>query len=107
ENNEIIQLAESLENFDEEIIDEISNQLKTIGSDTTILDTNNALEDLQDKYHLFLNTIEENRIEISRNIDLPKWFNYEELITEFIERAIKEAEGSKDRLRENVSTLKL
>ena len=62
---------------------------------------------MNDKYQDYLNNIEEGKVEINRNIDLPKWFSYEKLITKFIEEAIKETDGSKDRLRENVSTLKL
>lgn len=105
--NEILNLSASLEKIDSDIVGQIVNQLKIIGSDTSITDTNEAIEQLRVNFQVYLNSIEEDRVEVNRNIDLPKWFSYEKLITKFIEEAIKETEGSKDRLRENVSTLKL
>ncbi len=46
-------------------------------------------------------------INSDRNVDLPKWFSFELLISQFIEFAIQESEGSTSRLRENLATLKL
>lgn len=42
-----------------------------------------------------------------KNIDLPTWFNYQELITKFINAAIEEHEGSSSRINEYLSTLRL
>ena len=42
-----------------------------------------------------------------KNIDLPIWFNYDEMISGFIDEAINESETSNNRIREFVSTLRL
>jgi len=47
------------------------------------------------------------QIAIEKNIDLPIWFNFQDLITRFFDEAINEQENSGNRLREFVSTLRL
>lgn len=42
-----------------------------------------------------------------RNIDLPLWFGFEKLINQYIDNAIDELEGTNNRIREFVSTLRL
>ncbi len=42
-----------------------------------------------------------------RNIDLPIWFGFEKLINQYIDNAIDELEGTNNRIREFVSTLRL
>lgn len=54
------------------------------------------------------NEVQQNiQITNDKNIDLPVWFNYQELITTFISTAIDEQEGSNSRLTEYLSTLRL
>ncbi len=50
-----------------------------------------------------------NKIEVAkeRNIDLPIYFNFQDLIERFFDEAINEQENSGNRLREFVSTLRL
>ncbi|HAO07828.1 MAG TPA: ATPase, partial [Chryseobacterium sp.] len=47
------------------------------------------------------------QIAIEKNIDLPIWFNFQDLITRFFDEAINEQENSSNRIREFVSTLRL
>lgn len=42
-----------------------------------------------------------------RNIDLPLWFGFEKLINQYIDNAIDELEGTNNRIREFVFTLRL
>ena len=42
-----------------------------------------------------------------QNIDLPTWFNYNELCTKFLDKAISEQSTSNAKLSEFVSTLRL
>jgi len=51
--------------------------------------------------------IEDERIVQEKNIDLPIWFNFEELISRYIDKAIDEQDTSSNRIREFVSTLRL
>lgn len=51
--------------------------------------------------------VEEKEISQSKNIDLPIWFNFEELITTYIDKAIDEQEFSGNKVREFISTLRL
>ncbi len=50
-----------------------------------------------------------NKIEVAkeRNIDLPIYFNFQDLLERFFDEAINEQEQSGNRLREFVSTLRL
>lgn len=48
----------------------------------------------------------EKRIE-ERNINIPKWFNFRELSTKYIDKAIEEQESSNNRINEFLSTLRL
>ncbi|MDB5012821.1 MAG: hypothetical protein JWQ25_1023, partial [Daejeonella sp.] len=42
-----------------------------------------------------------------RNIDLPIWYDFEKLVTEYLDNAIDELESSNNRIRDFISTLKL
>lgn len=48
-----------------------------------------------------------NSITCEQNIDLPIWFNYQELCTKFIDAAIAQQETSNNKISEFVSTLRL
>jgi len=69
--------------------------LFTVGNNLSI-----ELSKLQD----FINS---KKVLQDKNIDLPIWFNFNGLITTFFDEAIKEQEGSNNRIREFVSTLRL
>ncbi len=53
------------------------------------------------------NFINSKKVLQDKNIDLPIWFNFNTLITKFIDEAINEQETSSNRIREFVSTLRL
>jgi len=50
---------------------------------------------------------EEHKIKQECNIDIPKWFNFEELIGIFIDKAIREQDNKSNKLNEYLSTLRL
>ncbi len=56
------------------------------------------------RYNLY---ISDKFISEDRNIDLPVWFDYKSLLQEHIDNAINELEGSNNKIREFVSTLRL
>lgn len=106
-NNEILGLADAiLPNGDQLLID-IQTALTTLGSNNTVNDEKNALIVLETKYLEYSSSQNVEQIAIEKNIDLPIWFNFQDLITRFFDEAINEQENSGNRLREFVSTLRL
>jgi DNA helicase HerA-like ATPase len=105
--NEIIGLANAINPNDDEIIDSIKSILKTLGSNNTIDDERNAISQLEEKYQEYVNSQQVQQITVDKNIDLPVWFNFTELISSFFDQAINEQETSSNRIREFVSTLRL
>lgn len=71
--------------------------------DTLFKVSNGLIEEMR-KLNLFLST---KKALQDKNIDLPIWFNYDEMISTFIDEAINENEASNNRIREFVSTLRL
>jgi hypothetical protein len=105
--NEIIGLANAINPNDDEIIDSIKTILQTLGSNNTIDDERNAISQLEEKYQEYVNSQQVQQITVDKNIDLPVWFNFTELISSFFDQAINEQETSSNRIREFVSTLRL
>lgn len=68
-------------------------------------------EELSKEFKRVLNentqVVETEKISLSKNIDLPLWFNFKELMITYIDKAIDEQEFSGNRVREFVSTLRL
>jgi len=105
-NNIIKQLANSISATDGilgEIKTLISNIALNEGFDACMKHVNN----LRIKFDEYSTLKQSAVINSDRNVDLPKWFSYDRLISQFIEVAIQESEGSSSRLRENLATLKL
>lgn len=71
--------------------------------DTLFKVSNGLIEEMR-KLNVFLST---KKALQDKNIDLPTWFNYDEMISTFIDEAINENEASNNRIREFVSTLRL
>jgi len=69
------------------------------------------LEKVSSQLKIYLNKNNEQQrheqVVNDKNIDLPVWFNYQKLITKFINAAIEEHEGSSSRINEYLSTLRL
>lgn len=106
-NNEILQLADSIIPNNDQLLAEIKNALLALGADNTINEEKNALTELESKYLEYSSSQNAEQIAIEKNIDLPIWFNFEDLISRFFDEAINEQEHSGNRLREFVSTLRL
>lgn len=106
-NNELLGLANAIDTSGNQLLIDIQSCLLTLGADNSINDENVALKNLELKYLEYSSTQNVEQIAIEKNIDLPIWFNFQELITRFFDEAINEQENSGNRLREFVSTLRL
>lgn len=107
EDNEISGLANAINPNGDNIIENIKNILTTLGSNNSLADEREAISQLEEKYQEYINTQQIQQITIDKNIDLPVWFNFTELISSFFDQAINEQENSSNRIREFVSTLRL
>ncbi len=106
--NEIIGLANAITIQDGNLLlTEIKAILSTLGGNNSINDEKNALASLELKYLEYAGSQNIEQISIEKNIDLPIWFNFQDLIARFFDEAINEQENSGNRLREFVSTLRL
>lgn len=105
--NEILGLANAITTNGNQLLIDIQNALLILGADNTLRNEKNALEELERKYLEYSSSQNIDQIAIEKNIDLPIWFNFQELITRFFDEAINEQENSGNRLREFVSTLRL
>ena len=73
-------------------------------SSTVLTENSNGLRTELSLYYSLANKIE---VAKERNIDLPIYFNFQDLIERFFDEAINDQENSGNRLREFVSTLRL
>lgn len=105
--NEVLGLANTITPNGNQLLTDIQNALLTLGANNTLNDEKNALELLESKYLEYSSSQNVEQIAIEKNIDLPIWFNFQDLITRFFDEAINEQENSGNRLREFVSTLRL
>ncbi|MDY3364421.1 DUF87 domain-containing protein [Riemerella anatipestifer] len=105
--NEILGLANAITTNGNQLLIDIQNALLLLGANNTLNDEKNALEELERKYLEYSSSQNIEQIAIEKNIDLPIWFNFQDLITRFFDEAINEQENSGNRLREFVSTLRL
>ena len=105
--NEIIGLGNTITPNGNQLLAEIQNTLLILGADNTLIEEKNALGHLQSKYLEYSSSENVEQIAIEKNIDLPIWFNFQDLITRFFDEAINEQDNSGNRLREFVSTLRL
>jgi uncharacterized protein len=104
--------------FDMSSILNILNEIKTDGigtlsmgkkylegqySDTVIL---KAIKSLKEEIQKYENAVSNITTSENRNLDLPLFYNFNEMLHVYMDEAIKESDTSEDRLREYVSTLK-
>lgn len=107
-NNEIVQLSKELNRYDDENLKKLSSLFSILGkNDLTLTEKAKSIEQIEGIYKEYKESIIAKQITNDKNIDLPTWFNYKELITKFIDAAIDEHEGSKTRISEYLSTLRL
>ena len=105
--NEIIGLSNAIEPAGELILQDLKNLLGTLGADNNAAIENQTIEQLKVKYSDYLESINTQQIIVDKNIDLPVWYSFLDLISKYFDEAINEQEGSSNRIREFVSTLKL
>jgi hypothetical protein len=104
--NEIMQIGEAVRVYCQELGDAIIE----LSSDVNF---NNALK--QDPVRKKIQKLLEKTIQVSsetqitseQNIDMPKWFNYMDLCTKFIDAAIEQEGRTNNRITEYLSTLRL
>jgi len=104
--NEIIALGNAIPESSE-LIKNIKELIVELGSDITILREGEIIQELKEKYLEYVSSQNAEQVALDKNIDLPIWFNFQELITTHFDEAISEQDGSSNRIREFVSTLRL
>lgn len=105
-NNEIIRIGEAIINYDNELGGKIVDLADEENFNNAVKQQpiREAISNLYAKY----NSEQLNyQILSDQNIDLPTWFNYNELCTKFLDAAISEQSTSNAKLSEFVSTLRL
>ena len=107
-NNEILQLSAELKKLSNSTLNITASALDKLGArDLTLGDKNSTIQTIVASYNKYKEESLLKQITSDKNIDLPTWFNYQELITKFIDAAIVEHEGSNSKITEYVSTLRL
>lgn len=106
DNNEVQNIGSAIKIYNSELgnaIIELSNSANFNNASTQqpIRECIKDLLDLSNKKSV------EKQITSEQNIDLPIWFNYQELCTKFIDAAISQEGSSNNRIAEFVSTLRL
>jgi hypothetical protein len=102
-NNEIIAFSEEIESK----YNNIKQLVRIIGETREKVVELKSQESLRNEFQLYLASKEEIKINSSNSIDMPKFFNFSDLISTYIDNSIEESEGSSQKLRENIATLKL
>lgn len=102
-NNEIIQLSNEINSQ----FSKIKTQLQLLGNETNKINEIKIKQQLEIHYLEYLNQKEIDKKTISESIDYPKFFNFKELISTSINQAIDDSEGSSQKMREHLSTLKM
>ena len=104
--NEIIKIGEAIEQIDSEL----GKRVVELGS---MENFNNAFRqqpirnEIKARILTSNNEYTKNQITNEQNIDLPIWFNYQELCTKFIDAAISQEKTSTSKIAEYISTLRL
>jgi DNA helicase HerA-like ATPase len=107
-NNEIIQLSNLMVSFDNQALKDLARELSILGKENlSLAQKSSSIKSIESIYSNYKENIASQNIVNDKNIDLPTWFEYQKLITQFIDAAIDEHEGSNSKLSEYVSTLRL
>jgi uncharacterized protein len=102
-NNEIVQLANEIPPQ----FADIKTQLQLLGVEGNKINEIKIKQQLEIHYLYYLNQKEKDKKTISESIDHPKYFDFAELISTSINLAIEDSEGSSQKIREHLSTLKM
>ncbi|MDM1137836.1 DUF87 domain-containing protein [Empedobacter sp. R132-2] len=106
DDNEILNIAEAIRPFDNDLANLVSNLGAEISFNNAALQTP-IREDIQNRLNVLSEEATETQITSSQNIDLPIYFSYQELCTKFLDAAIKNEGSGNARLNEFISTLRL
>ncbi len=106
-NNEVAGLANAIPASDDVVITRMKTLLTELGTSISILRESQILPELKTQYLEYITSENAEQIAIDKSIDLPVWFHFEQLITTYFDEAISEHDGSSNRIREFVSTLRL
>lgn len=105
-NNEIMCIGEAIKKYD----NELGGKIIDLANEENFNDASKQLpirKDISDLYSKYNSDQLNYQILSDQNIDLPTWFNYNELCTKFLDAAIAEQSTSNAKLSEFVSTLRL
>lgn len=104
--NEIIQIGNAVKEIDDELGDEIIS----LGNKNNF-NNPHLQQPIRDNIYKRLSELNkeyiQKQITSEQNIDMPIWFNYQELCTKFIDAAISQESTGNNRIAEFVSTLRL
>lgn len=106
QNNQIKQLSDAIA-ITEGILGEVKAILLRISQNNSIKDESDAIDELKKKYEEYLTSKNSRKVILEKNIDLPIYFSFEELLTRHFDDTIEQSEQSNNKLREYASTLKL
>jgi DNA helicase HerA-like ATPase len=102
-NNDIIALAKEIPDH----LPDIKSQLDLLGKEPNKINEIKIKQELEAHFLDYLNQKEKAKKTISESIDHPIFFDFSDLITTSIKQAIDESEGSSQKIREHLSTLKM
>lgn len=106
-NNDVIGLAQAIVAGDSATLTTIKSLVNELGGNITVQRVSEIIIELNSSYLKYSQSQNVEQIAIEKNIDLPIWFNFNELLTRYFDEAINEQENSSNRIREFVSTLRL
>ena len=101
--NDIIELAKEIP----EAHAAIKTQLDLLGKEPNKIKEIKIKEELEKVFIEYLSQKEKEKKTLSESVDHPIYFDFAELINESINQAIDESDGSAQKLREHLSTLKM
>ncbi len=105
--NRILDVCNSIPDKVSDRIDKIKAQLLTLGRECSFEEERDSLQSLESFFNEYKELRQESKISESKNIDLPLWYSFEELLAKFMDEAITEQDINNNKLREFVSTLRL
>lgn len=101
--NDIIELAKEIP----DTFADIKKQLDLLGKEPNKIKEIKIKEELEKAFIEYLSQKEKEKKTISESVDHPIYFDFAKLINESINQAIEESEGSAQKMREHLSTLKM
>lgn len=106
QDNEIRKIGEAVEKYNKELGEKIT-QLSRCENFNNAAEQQPIREKIKELYEKLNQKNLDKQITSEQNIDLPIWFNYQELCTKFLDAAISQESSNNNRISEYVSTLRL